>query len=74
MTMGVLSKHCEFCLDHVANKEGSNGVNKASVPTRAEIKADAMADQMSITSGNTPTKCSDVSLKMAMSRLKEQRG
>lgn len=33
LTMGVLSERCEFCLDHVADKEGSNGVNKASVPT-----------------------------------------
>ena len=74
MTMGVLSEHCELCLDHVLDKDGSNGRNKVSVPSRAEIKADAILDHMSIISGDTQTKSADGSLKMAMLRVKDRAG
>ena len=70
----MLSEHCELCLDHVLDKDGSNGPNKVSVPSRAEIKVDAMLDQMSIISGYTPTKSADGSLKMVMLRVKDWAG
>ena len=74
VTMGVLSDHCELCLNHALEKAGSNGANKISVPTRAEIKADAMLDQMSIISVDSLTKSADGILKMAMHYVKQRAG
>ena len=72
LTMGVLSEHCELCLDHATDREGSKGANKASVPTRAEVRSDALMDQISAISGDTPTKPGDTPLSVALARSKER--